>query len=303
MFKACPKPIVESQHGQLTPISGKYNYLVRIEILPNREYDKVGVHNILIKSMIQHNPRTLPGLTTGENKLIVTYGDQVELQSLRPDISRIGQFADKIDNVKYVCDENQGFLVPENNQKGTIIFKIKAPDDGIIKRIQVGGRFLKCTDIAPDKYTSEIRNTDCGFNYENDIYKASISTLEDDSLTFQNIWQFDKKIIWKNNRPVKKYLRWPEVDKTINFKSSVKTCFVKYNMQNLALDKIRINVFYQHSQPIEISKNVIITHTWQEDGLEKTFTETPSPETGNHSYTIGLLGNKIINKSLTIEVK
>jgi hypothetical protein len=301
-FKACPETIVKSQHGQLTAIAGKYNYLVRIELLPDAQNDIVGFSHIIIKSRILQNPRILPTLQPGENNLMVTYGEQAELQTLRPDISQIDKVALKIKNVKYVFEEDQGFLRPDINQSGTIIFKIKAPCDGFIQRLQIGGRFLKLEKIAPDKLTAEIRKIRSGFNYEDDNYQALIRVSDNDSLSYKKIWEFDKKIIWRNGRPIKQFLRWPEVDQTVYFKTPVKSCYVEYQLQNIVLDKIRFNLIYQRSKHVEMSQKMVINHVWQEDGIEKVHTEIVRPNRGNCSYTIGISGKKIVNKSLTIEV-
>ncbi len=301
-FKARPRVIVKSKHGELTQVAGKYNYLVRIELLPGPKHDRAGLHHIVIKSRIQHNPRFLPALQPGENHLLVTFGDQVELQSVRPDISHLDKWALSTANFKYVSEDDQGFLRPDDNQQRTIIFKITAPGNGFIQRLQVGGRFLKLEKIAPDKLTAEIRKTRSGFNYENDNYQALIFVSENDSLSFKKIWEFDKKMAWKNNEPIKQFLRWPEVDRTIRFSVPVKTCYVKYQVQNIALDKIRFNVFYKRSQPAMMSQEMLITHVWQENGVEKRHTEIVAPDNGSDSYTLNLPEKKIVNKALIIKV-
>ncbi len=63
-------PVVQrSDHGALTPVAGKYGFLVRMRLLGPGAADSVGAAKVEIVARFQHNPRTLPALSPGDNDL------------------------------------------------------------------------------------------------------------------------------------------------------------------------------------------------------------------------------------------
>ena len=80
-------------------------------------------------------------------------------------------------------------------------------------------------------------------------------------------------------------------------------CYVKYLLQRerrLSLNLTRIYAHYVRERPALAAPAVTVTHAWQADGKEASFTVQPDPAGGSYSFPAA--GKNIQNRSLTIAV-
>src|SRR4029077_15810707 len=99
-------------------------------------------------------------LAAGANELVYHSGPALERYPVPAEPDRIERFAHSTENVRYVSEQSQGFLVPVNAEPAQITFELSVPGGAPLAGFDAGGRFLDIRDgEAPDKFTAEVRKT------------------------------------------------------------------------------------------------------------------------------------------------
>src|SRR5206468_6125774 len=111
-WQVVPGVKARTAHGVLTAISGTYGYLARLTMRGPGPAEAIQVSAVEIASRFQLNPRTLPALSVGPNKLIYSPGYQRERLVVPLRLDRVEQVAFTSKNARYVDRDGQGFLLP-----------------------------------------------------------------------------------------------------------------------------------------------------------------------------------------------
>ena len=255
-WKIGPEVLTNSAHGALSAVSGKYGYLVRLT-LSGPASGTVLINNLKLSSVIQVNPRTLPELETGENKLFFSPGTQRKRWSVPIDLSRIDEFALSTDSIQYVEEDSNGLLLPEKLENGEVIFELSAPDSSPLKGLLAGGRFLVLGELAPEKLTAETRKT--ALEKSPPIVEASLSWALSPEGPWHPVWKYDPPSNWLDKWPVDRLLLWPEVDEHISdLPRETKRVYVRYLLNGMALDEVRLATF----TPADSRTSLVVTHNW-----------------------------------------
>jgi hypothetical protein len=250
-------------HGVATAVSGKYGYLVRLA-LSGPSSGEALVNEVAFRSLVQLNPRTLPALEAGENKLAYVPGSQRKKWNLPVDLSRLAEFVTQLESVEYIEEESNGFLVPQKGaSRGEIIFEVAAPDDANLQSVSAGGRFLILNELGPEKLTAETRAT----SLRQDLQSAngSLAWSLEPAGPWNLLWEFSPPSEWFDNEPIERLLVWPEVDEEIgNLPAETKKVYLRYLLEGLALDDVRMSAFTDGvtSEPSTLK----ITHHWYSRG-------------------------------------
>ncbi len=261
-----PQVLGTSEHGVASAVSGKYGYLVRL-ILSGSESGEASVADLVLTSLIQLNPRTLPALESGENRLSFVPGPRRKRWSMPVEISRIGEFAVRLDAVEYVEEENNGLLVPQSAEEdGQIIFEVSAPDGSDLLGVDAGGRFLILNQLGPEKLTAETRRTALRQSSLN--AGGSLAWAISPNGPWQVLWSYRPPSEWRDGEQIARLLLWPEIDKEIGgLPAGTHRVYVRYSLKAMALDDIRLAAYSPGGS--EFSP-VRITHEWYSRGAKRS---------------------------------
>lgn len=283
--------LTRSEHGRRTAISGSYGYLVRVTKDNGSE-----LRSGTLLTLIQLNPRILPGLAPGRNNLIYTAGPPVGRHPVAVNTASVRNVAQMVSNARYVSENGQGFWIPATNGTADFIFRLSSPVAAPIAAFEAGGRFLDLSDgLAPDKFTAEVRTVAAvPANHP----AASIAWSKSADGPFQTIWDYDPHLRWRDGIPIDRTLRWPEVDRRIDV-AGAPDIYVRYRIRDLALDHFRLAIETKapgDSSPLEL------THIWKEDGTVKKFTQRIPAGATEFDYSINIpAGAKVVNEAVIFE--
>ena len=297
-WNASAAVIVKSEHGKLTHLSGTYGYKVRITL--QGAAPAQAIRDLVITTDFQFNPRTLPALTPGQNKLQyrATGQDRVEVP-VRAD--HLDHFAWRIHNVVYIGQDGQGYLINQEPDPGVVTFVLAAPDGCDLTAFEAGGRFLDLRDgLAPDKLTAEVRRVIPWPAKDAPAPEATISWSTNPQGPFQPLWIYNPKLIWKDGQLIDRTLRWPEVDKRIDqLPAGTKKVYVRYTLSGMAADDFRLALVRSlngSSSPVQI------TQLWKENGAEKSYSKRIGIGVKEQEFTISVPQSATIeNEALVIE--
>jgi len=288
LWHAEPAPVLQSQHGKLTAVSGKYGYLMRLSMLGNGGEDSIRLRDIEIKSRFQLNPRTLPLLTAGRNHLQYRPGAAYQRRSFPVKIGRLSQYAYRAVGVKCLKESGQEMLWPENGKTAEVIFELAAPDSSPLSSFDAGSRFLDLRDgLAPDKLTAETRTTTFGNRSDREPGAAEASLAWSASPTgqYEVLWQYDPRLRWLDGKPVSQLLRWPEVDRSVkDVRAGTRKVYVRYRFKGMGLDSVRLATVVS-CRP-EAARTLEIIHQWDADGQRREFRERIGRPTLAHDYIV-----------------
>jgi len=258
-----PQILKVSEHGVATAVSGKYGYLVRL-ILSGPESGQIAVQNVALKSLVQLNPRTLPTLERGENRISFVPGAQRKRWDMPVSIRRIGEFAVRVDAIEYREEKGNGFLVPDRTDKeAAIVMEVSAPDGSDLQTVQAGGRFLILNKLGPEKLTAETRTTT--LNQQVLTAAGSLAWGPSPEGPWETLWEYSPPSEWLDNESIDRLLIWPEVDREISaLPVQTKKLYLRYALDGMALDDIRLAAFTPAQAAGQTS--LTITHEWESAG-------------------------------------
>lgn len=273
-WRVGPEVLVTSKHGVATAVSGKYGYLVRMT-MGGPASGEVSVSDVKLTSFIQVNPRTLPGLKAGENKLSFVPGSQWKRWNLPVDLSRIGEFAMRQEAIEYSEENSNGMLVPCERGEGELILEVSAPGSSDLFGFYAGGRFLVLNDLGPEKLTAETRAT--SLRQKSRDAAGSLSWSLKPTGPWEPIWEFTPPSKWLDSEPVERLLLWPEVDHEIHgLPAHTERVYLRYALKEMALDDIRVAAL---SKGTSVPSVVKITHNWYFRGSRMSHSvEIPNPD-------------------------
>jgi hypothetical protein len=251
----------------VTAVSGKYGYLVRL-VLSGPILGGVSIDHLKLSSVIQVNPRTLPELGDGENKLFFSPGVQRKRWSVPVDLGRLDEFAFLTDSIRCVEEDNNRFLWPEEMVSGEVIFELSAPDGSPLEGVLAGGRFLVLGDLAPEKLTAETRKT--ALVKSPQMIEASLGWALSPEGPWHPVWRYAPPADWLDQQPVDRLLLWPEVDEHISdLPTETRKVYVRYCLNGMALDDVRLAVF----TPAVSKTSLLVTHNWSSRGSKISHTQ------------------------------
>ena len=288
MWHAAPPPVLQSRHGRLTAVSGKYGYLVRLSMLGGGLADSIRLRDIEIASRFQLNPRTMAALSPGRNELQYRPGAALQRRSFPVRIDRLSQYACRALAVKYLTEIGQEILWPEDGKTAEVVFELTAPDGSPLSGFDAGSRFLDLRDgLAPDKLTAETRKTGFGSRSESESGAAEASVAWSASLAgkYEVLWQYDPQPRWLDGKPVRQLLRWPEVDRRVrDLPAGTRKVYVRYRFKEIGMDSVRLATVVPQC-PAEGSYLEII-HQWDSDGQRREHRERIGRPDLAHDYVI-----------------
>jgi len=286
IWNAEPAILSKSEHGSRNAVSGSYGYLVRISRTGGE------IRGLKLTTRFQLNPRTLPELTAGSNAMEYT-SSSTERWELPPTAIRISHAAP-------VHTDGQSYLTNTADVPGEAVFELKAPDSGDISGFDAGARFLDLRDgLAPDKFTAEVRKV-TPWPLAGEPQTASLSWSLSIDGPYRTLWTYDTQLKWKDGETIDRTLRWPEIDRQIrNLPKGTRRVYVRYSMQGLAIDSLRLAVVRQGLR----SRNPLqVTHVWSENGKRRERVERVAPGEAGKSYRIDIpLDATVANQSLVFQ--
>lgn len=252
-------------NGHRTAVSGKYGYLFRLT-LHSASTPPPSLRGLVLTSLIQLNPRTLPKITAGKN--VFNYQPGHEIRTMEPPVllPHLKQYAFKIENASYVGQDGQGYIVNHQGAPGEVVFEVAAKK-GELTGFYAGGRFLDLKDgIAPNKFTAEIRHVAPWPTHRDGPGSASISWSTNSNGPWKTLWTYDAKLTWLDGQPIPQVLRWPEVDRTVKgLPPGTQRVYVRYQFKGLAVDQFRLASIRPESP--RASQHLEITQIWKENGV------------------------------------
>lgn len=284
-WEAIPEPIVQSEHGTLSVVSGRYSYLVRLRLSGPGSVDSPKVNSLRLTSRFQLNPRTLPEIAAGRNEMIYSAGQTQEWWTVSPSLEQIQNMACQFKNVRPISESGQTFLWPAGEAPAELVFELASPDGGDLLGFEAGARFLDLRNgLAPDKLTAEVRQTSfpSASGASHRIPKASLSWSANLEGPYTNLWDYGQNPRWLDGQPVEQQLRWPEVYRTVrSLPAGVRKLYLRYSFSGMGLDSPRWNVISHASTG---SSPLIVTHQWNADGRLREHVERIDHPTTEHKY-------------------
>jgi hypothetical protein len=268
-WNASAAVIVKSEHGELKTVTGTYGYKLRITQHGNGEGH--AIRDLVLTTVFQSNPRSLPELARGKNELAyrATGQDRTEIP-VRAD--HLDRFVSKIENANYTSRDGQGFVTNCGSKPGEITFALQGRDGSELAGFDAGGRFLDLRDgLAPDKLTAEVRSVEPWPSKDAAAPAAKISWALKEEGPYQTLWRYDPKLTWKDGKPISRTLRWPEVDKRVDrLPPGARQAFVRYTISGMAIDDFRLAAI----RPVSRSSSPVqVTQIWKENGIRKSHSE------------------------------
>jgi hypothetical protein len=278
-----PAILTKSANGERNAVAGSYGYLVRV----TREGGAV-LSQPLLLTRFQLNPRTLPGLTSGQNEVIYSSGE--------PMIRQETELAEPIrhSNAKLITSASQSFWTPADDGMSELIFKVTSGTP--IQAASAGARFLDLSrGLAPDKLTAEVRKVAL---LAATAPAASIAWSTNSDGPFQTLWEYDPHLQWRDGRPINRLLLWPEVDRRIAV-SGGREIYLRYRFRNMAADNLRAAT---ESQATAQPSSVTVIHIWKENGVERRAMRHIKAGVRSVSYTLQTSSSEPIeNEAIIIE--
>jgi hypothetical protein len=285
-WELTPKPRKQSPHGTLSPVAGKYGYLVRLRMSVSGTAQDLEVKDVRIASRVQVNPRALPELRAGKNELDYAAGAAEFRREVVPPLERLAEFALQRRNLRCVTESGQSFLWPEA-APGWAVFELAAPDGADLAGFDAGARFLDLRDgLAPDKLTAEVRRTSFAPASRSAARepRGTLSWSTSPEGPFTVLWRYDPNPKWKDGQTVPQLLRWPEVDRSVrNLPAGTRRVYVRYSVWDVGLDSLRLAAI---SRQKKAPSALEITHQWIADGLLREHIERIENAAVARSYTV-----------------
>ncbi len=296
-----PAVLSAGPHGGRSAVSGRYQYLVRIAMSGSRPGAEIGLRDLRIESRLQLNPRTLPALGPGPNRLQFEPGAAVERKTIPVETATLCHFAKKALHIQSREEGGQIVLYPEEGKTAEILLELTAPDSLPLAGFDAGARFLDLREgWAPDKCTAEIRKTRIGQgNASREAPRASIAWSASADGEYTPLWEFPPQPAWKDGQPVRQQLRWPEVDRQVrSLPSGTRTVYLRYRLKGMGLDSPRLAVL---CAPPRKPSRLEITHRWDAEGKSFSRTETVLRPDQPYSYQVDTgAARPVVNRAIVL---
>ena len=277
-WKIKPTPIEKTAHGERHSLTGQYSYLVRLSLL-----GEAAVQHLKITSDFQLNPRSLPQLQAGDNTLHFQAQPSVHHQELPFEANRFQEFSYASSNLAYLAEGGNGLLVPATVDKpAEMLVELSSPMGDLLS-FAAGARFLQIDKgTAPDKFTAEVRKTawQAGTGAPQ---QASLAWSTSPQGPFVTLWEWNPTLQWHDGDKVDRLLLWPEVDRSVQLPHAAKKVYLRYRVQNMALDSVRYAIDATDSA---VPTTLAITHAWKENGQLRQHQQQIPAGTKNSNYQV-----------------
>jgi len=272
-WKAEAQCLARSAHGRRTAVSGYYGYLLRLTRKGNAR-----LNHLRIVTRFELNPRTLPELQPGENRLVYSAGPPERRTEWNISLASLDPSETESQNIEYIDEGGQGFLRPKKPYDAALLFRISSRDGTPLSGFHAGGRFLDIrNELAPDKFTAEVRKT-AHAPLESGVRSAALEWSVSQTGPFVSLWTYEPEPKWLDGERIDRLLRWPEVDRTVpELPAGTRAIWVRYRLRGIALDGVRLS-YWQHCDDIAPLE---ITQVWSEGGQRRFHTE--EIEAGQHA--------------------
>ncbi len=293
-WRCAPRVLSVSEHGTRGALSGTYGYLVRITLAgPD---GRVALRDLRLTSIFQLNPRSLPALAGGKNELLYSPGKVVVRRSLPVELSRLADFALEVDRLVYTRENSNGLVYPERWKKGAAVFELTAPGGGELSGISAGGRFLVLGEIAPEKTTAETRPTRLKGSPAGAA--ARLEWALSPAGPWRELWEYKAPAKWRDGHSENRLLAWPEVDRSVELPAGTKTAYVRYSLDGMALDDIRL----ASSSPADGPGGaLVITHRWRSRNVPRSFSVRLDEASRELNYTVNTGPGEVTNLAVEFE--
>lgn len=294
LWKPAPKVITKTPHGVLTAVGGQYSYLVRLTIGGSG----AAVKDVLLRTRLQVNPRSLPVLSKGRNEMVYRPGPQQRRWTVPVRLEDGAKSAFRFTHARYVTEAYQGMMLPEGHQAAEMIYELATPDGSPLTGFDAGGRFLDLRNgIAPDKLNAETRPTQLDAGKDLQAVAASLEWSLTPEGPYQPLWKYDPNLRWKDDKPVEQVLRWPEVDRQVRtLPPDTHKVYVKYRLAEMAIDDVRLSVIAAAGKPSPLE----VIHVWFEGTQERSHVERIDDPTAEHAYTVTVPSAKFRNYGIIL---
>ncbi|MGI4852494.1 MAG: hypothetical protein ACRYF4_00440 [Janthinobacterium lividum] len=254
--------IIATSHGQHNAVAGTYGYLLRVRT--DTAAPDGSIPGLVIRSVFELNPRTLPDLQPGKNHMDVTTAE-FQRRELPVQARSALRSALSAKNVEFHEEGGQGYLRNEDGQVGELIFALDSRGKGDLNAVDAGGRFLDLSQgLAPDKLTAETRKVKPWPTGTSQPRTATVAWSTAPTGPWTEVWSFDSRTEWPDGAVTPLKLQWPQVDRTISgISNGAAAIYVRYRLQNLALDDIRLATM---TLPRTRAQALQVTHCWTENG-------------------------------------
>jgi hypothetical protein len=279
-WETAPHVEARSPHGVLTAVSGRYEYLVKIKT----PAAGTPLKQLTLVTRFEMNPRTLPALASGINELVYRAGTAQQRWPVPIEMGHIEQFAQVV-SARYVAEQAQGFLAPQDSQPAEIVVELTAPAGRVVSGLDAGGRFL---DIrhgeAPDKLTAEVRRTAYETVVPADKRTASLAWSLTPGGPYTELWHYDPDLKWKDGVAIDRTLRWPEVFREVRgLPVCTRRVYVRYRLYGMALDSLRLVAISaeEYRSPV-----LEVTHLWHEGSAGRSHVERIAEPWRERQYSV-----------------
>ncbi len=294
-WRCAPSVYTVSEHGTRNALSGTYGYLVRITLAGPG--GRAALRDLKLTSIFQLNPRSLPQLANGDNELIYNPGKPETLRKVPVELSRLSDFALRVDRLIYTEENSNGLVYPERWKKGSAVFMLAAPEGGELSSISAGGRFLALREkIAPEKTTAETRRTKLKGSPSDATARLEWSLKAEGP--WRELWTYKAPTEWRDGHSEDRLLAWPEVDMKASLPPGTKTAYVRYTLDGMALDDIRLATCSPARQQ---GGALVITHRWSSRNSPSSFSvrlDNPGTQSG---YTVTTGPGELTNLAVEFE--
>ena len=292
-WQVAPRIEARSAHGSLTAVSGQYGYLVKVATEP------AALKQITLITRFQMNPRTLPALAAGANEMVFRASPAFERLPVPVALDRVRQFARNTENIRYIAEQSQGFLAPQNADSAALTFELAAPEGKLLAGFDAGGRFLDIRDgEAPDKFTAEVRKTSYASPVPPEERTASLAFSLNAEGPYTELWRYDPDLKWKDGTPIDRTLRWPEVFRQVrNLPENARRVYVRFRLKGIALDSLRLAAI---SPAAGRSPLLEVTHRWHEGAGTRSHVERITEPWREHRYSVATSTNAPIENDALI---
>ncbi len=286
-----------SEHGCLTAVGGKYGYLVRLTLSGPPPSGAARVGEVAISSLVQANPRNFPVLTAGRNELIYSPGPQRRRWNIPVRLEALDRFAVRSRHLEYVLENDNQLLKPRDWGRAETVFAVAAPDSADLVSFRAGGRFLALDSLAPEKTTAETRRTRLR-TPDPARAKGVIEWSRSVEGPWTEIWRYKPASAGLDGERVERLLAWPETDTQVAPGPGVRKLYVRYRVEGMALDDIRLSAFTAGGGR---TGRLVLTHEWLSGGNRVSRTvEVPDPSR-EFRYGLDTGRGEFKNISLTLE--
>ena len=135
-------------------VADHFAYLLKIDLGQG-----AGLSSLLVTTIVQANPLSLPALVAGENTIRLSQGEQVETVVIYPNFETTDYRAQVFEETNIVTAREQlqprwtrGICAKEGGKESVLVYKVTAPGD--IRRVRWGGRFRATANDVSEMYYS-----------------------------------------------------------------------------------------------------------------------------------------------------